>query len=135
MSNLNFKTNDESEDIFILNLDEQLTNEETGLSFGFQDKTEEQFEIDAQQDLINQVLKDIKAAEAGIGLEEASDQAKQMRQKFEQKQIEFLSGKVVQKDIVEDGDMIARIGDTITPHLIKNAREHGRLIELIMNCK
>ena len=135
MSNLNFKTNDESEDIFILNLDEQLTNEETGLSFGFQDKTEEQFEIDAQQDLINQVLKDIKAAESGLGVNEADDQAKQIRKSFEQKQIEFLSGKVVLKDIVEDGNVIVRIGDTITPDKIKIAREHGRLIELIMNCK
>ncbi|NLK96582.1 hypothetical protein [Defluviitalea saccharophila] len=154
MSNLNFETHDESEDIFFLNLDEPLADEEPSnsalgetmlnlneahdevdLSFSFQDKSEEQSEIDAQQDLINQVLKDIKAAEIGLGLEEANDQAIQMRKMFEQKQIEFLSGKVVQKDIIDEGNIIARIGDTITPDLIQEAKAQGRLIELIMNCK
>lgn len=135
MGNLNFKVHDESEDAFFLNLDEPLENEGSELSFSFEDKNNEQLEVDAHQDLINQILKDIKAAESGLGVNEADDQAKQIRKSFEQKQIEFLSGKVVLKDIVEDGNVIVRIGDTITPDKIKIAREHGRLIELIMNCK
>lgn len=127
---INNKSSDDSMDEEVLNFKD--SNVEMDFSFNFQEEDQE----DEQQDLINQVLKDIKAAESGFGSEEVKEQENQFSSLFEQKQIEFLSGKVILKDILkEDGNMVAKSGEFITPKLIKRAKNQGKLISVIMNCK
>lgn len=163
MGILNFQEEESNEDVLYNNQDEEIINQastdnsleksnlgfEAGnlgidFSFNFQEEEEEgaledsvgyTSEEDAQQDLINQVLKDIKAAETGFGVEETDNQEKEITRLFEQKQNEFLSGKVVLKDIINaDGDTVVKIGNIITPDIIRKAKSQRKLIELIMNC-
>ena len=55
---------------------------------------------------------------------------------FEQKQIEFLTGKTITKDIITDtGKVIAKTGDLINVDTIEKAKKNGKLIDVIMNCR
>lgn len=57
-------------------------------------------------------------------------------EEFDQQQKKFLSGKTVLKDIMnEDGEIIVKTGDLIDEEMIKRAKNKGKLIEIIMNCK
>ena len=84
--------------------------------------------------MIDRVLKDFQNAQAGFSQEEPEEDKK--NEAFEQKQMEFLTGKIVLKDIVGNGGiLIAKTGSLINADMIKAAKEQGKLIELIMNCK
>lgn len=53
---------------------------------------------------------------------------------FEQRQKEYLTGRRVTKTITTDsGKLIIDQGDTITDKIIEISKQHGKLIELIMN--
>ncbi|NLK22237.1 MAG: hypothetical protein GX308_09245 [Epulopiscium sp.] len=121
---------DESDDYGSFLFDFDKTDNFSNQEFNTKSKNKE-------QDFIDEILKDLKANESN---DSQSDeiQLKEIKfdDKFEQKQTEFLTGKVILKDIVSDsGVIIAKLGALIDPDMIENAKSQGKLIELILNCK
>lgn len=96
-------------------------------SFG-KDKDKE----DEEDGFMSRIMKKMQEAGNPIDLE----RNKQLDGVFEQKQIEFLTGKTITKDIVTDsGKVIAKAGELISAETITNAKKNGKLIDVIMNCK
>ncbi len=102
------------------------------MDFAFSLKEEDEEKM--QQELINKVLRSMDSEES---TSKASDSATEEfhPNAFEQKQIQYLSGKILTKDIQIEDELLGKMGTMITPALIHDCKKKGKLIELIMNCK
>jgi hypothetical protein len=122
-SKIEFGFHSESEDVDVdLGL-EELPNE-VFYSIGKEEEEEDGF--------MSRIMKKMQDAGSPVDLE----RNKKLDGIFEQKQIEFLTGKTITKDIITDtGKVIAKTGDLINVDTIEKAKKNGKLIDVIMNCR
>jgi len=97
--------------------------------------------IDASSDVDIEELLDLDSAAESAGLVEepaASDEGEESKQSlseiFERRQIKYMLGKKVSKDVVgDDGSLVVGHGETITDSVVQKAKASGKFLELSMN--
>lgn len=108
---------------------------------------EEKSGIDAESDVDIEELLDLDAAAESAGKVEepagisdidrgmeAEEGKESLSEIFERRQIKYMLGKRVSKDVYsEDGRLVISQGDTITDDVIKAAKASGKFLELSMN--
>ena len=97
------------------------------------DQPLEAVEVTNQEDAAIQTQEQVNYS---YKLQDDNETQMEENNEFDQQQKEFLLNKTVLKDIIsEDGQTIAKKGNTINEKIIKNAKSKGKLIEIIMNSK
>jgi uncharacterized protein YrrD len=93
---------------------------------------EELLDLDAQAESSGKVEEPVAAIDMeDSGSEEGKESLSEI---FERRQIKYMLGKKVSKDVVtEEGRIIISQGDTITDDVIKKAKAAGKFLELSMN--
>ncbi len=127
---------EEPEELVIEEPEEDLVAEEETAEAG----------IDSSSDVDIEELLDLDAEAESAGLVEepgvveieedsASDEDKQsLSEIFERRQIKYMLGKKVSKDIISDGgSIVVNQGETITEETIQAAKSSGKFLELSMN--
>ncbi|HOY64331.1 MAG TPA: PRC-barrel domain-containing protein, partial [bacterium] len=97
--------------------------------------------IDASSDVDIEELLDLDSAAESAGLVEepaSSDEGEESKQSlseiFERRQIKYMLGKRVSKDVVgDDGSLVVGHGETITDSVVQKAKASGKFLELSMN--
>jgi uncharacterized protein YrrD len=99
---------------------------------------EELLDLDNETGLVQEEAVADAAAQAadagGIPLIEEDGAKESLSEIFERRQIKYMIGKKVSRDIdADDGSSVIRQGETITDSVIKKAKEYGKFLELSMN--